>query len=221
MAREVHGLGLVLLALLACGRGERQEVTPAPVVQAPAPAAVSAEAPQQTNYTAHAAWFRGDQLDACVDLAFTSKRIDEMLADGGPDAGGRDLSPGDVAASELRALVGGGKSVIERAIDETHGNGSSKRLRLTGERTPLDKECAVQFQGRTQVAGCLVTAMMKGDGAVALSASVATLYYDPTAKLDGHMKDCLALKGEWNELPVDSLERGHARRMKLLEQMRE
>jgi len=138
--------------------------------------------------------------------------VDDLIASGKVDAGADEL-----AADELKAITLGGKSLVGDGIEKASGKGAVSRLRLKGERTVLTKSCAEQFAGRTEIASCRVTSELTGK--LAFSATIRLAYYDPTATLDGRMKDCLALKGEWNELPVNSLERGHARRMKLLEQM--
>lgn len=223
MRDALLGLGLVLGALLACRA--KEDKLPAPTVAsaavAPAPTAnedavdASADASGERVYSASAAVFNKERMVACVDLAFASPIIEMILKKGKVDGGATALSE-----DELRGVLRGDDSLVGRAFDKTFGTGSTAKLKLKGELTPIPKECHEQFPTRTAVGSCLVKSSTESDAGVRYSAAVAYTYYSSLG-LDGAMKRCLALKGDWQELASDSAERRRVEARQLIDQLGE
>jgi hypothetical protein len=221
MRAALVGLGLVMAALLACGRNKTTApaVTSAAVPPALAAPPVASTVTPDPTLLRSSATFDGDRLIACVDVAFVRAQLQAFAAAAvAKDAAPPDVSPEKLAEEEVNVYLGSGDTLIERALDKFAGKGAGKALRPKGKPTAITKPCEEQFAGRAVVATCSLIARAKGDGGTGFDVGLGVTHYDATAG-DGPMRSCLAAKGDWRETRHDSHELGALRRRQMYEKL--
>src|SRR5687767_5128203 len=183
MRAALGGLGLVMGALLACGRGER--ATPSPTASAlvsaalaPPPPVASVAVTDPTVMSSVAA-FTGEKLSACVDVVFRRADLDLLLAKMAEgDAGAKALTVEFVVADDVKGYVGGADTLIGDSLNKALGAGAAKGLRPPGKPTEIPKPCGEQFAGRAVVASCYVVARPEAsDAGVSFPVVLSVAYY--------------------------------------------
>lgn len=212
---SLGGLVLLLLALLACGRGQQREgavetvvvSAAAPVVPSPPqPSATASAAPAEELIGASASSFDGDRLVACTDIALAREpfeRVRQIALDAGKFDGGQTVE--DLTTDDLHGYLNGADTMIGEILNKAHGKGTATALRPKGKATDISKPCREQFAARTIIASCSFSATVQPDAGPAWRLGGQIIYFDALGG-DGAMKACLAAKGNWEELPKNSAE---------------
>ncbi len=220
MVRRLLGslgsLLVLLIALLACGRGPRRDApgetivvsaTPAAAAVPPPPPTTSASSPPgEPLVGSSASSFDGDRLVACTDVAFgrdTFQRVWEMALDAGKIDGG--MSVDALADDDLHGYLAGSDTLIGEFLNKAHGKGTATALRPKGKPTSIAKPCRQQFAARTIIASCRFSAILQPDAGPAWRLGGEIIYFDALGS-DAAMKACLSAKGDWEELPKNSAE---------------
>lgn len=204
LGAELAGIVAVLLSA-ACSKPQGSEPappTPVGAVTALAPvatiaAAVPSVAAKRQTLAASVASFSDDQLYACTDLSLANSAFLEKAV-AASDAGAQQL-----ADSELLTWLEGGKSVLGAVLNKAHGKDGATGLRPGGKPQILSKSCREQFLRKT-IATCSTQLDDKADAGASMQGALRTTYYEATD--DSTMAKCLAARGDWSELPHDSLE---------------
>lgn len=208
---------VLMAALLACGRKstptERSAPSIAPVASQAIPvvSVVASAAAEEPLRTSSAAVFKGDKLAACLDLALVSPGIERAFA-----ASKIDASIETAVEDDSRVFISGGDSIVGQLVNATHGKGRAARLAVGGEAQVLTKPCGEQFAGRTVIASCRVQLRYRKDGGPEARLGFEIKHFDALAS-DKSMQACLAVKGEWTELPKDSLQFRNQKHHQLLD----
>jgi hypothetical protein len=203
-------LWFITVIALACGRDNssasenrqvsaRQQVMPAPnAVQAPPPSSAAPKPPPPTTRAVSVAIFKSDRLVACVDVSIVADGLFEAMAR--MDAG---MSPNELLADDLSGLVQGADTLIGDYLNQRL-KGSSAMMRIPGKPESIPKTCSEQFAGRTILGRCTVAVDLSVADKPTHFALAMNHYNAETS--DGPTRACLAGKGNWWELPKDSLD---------------
>ena len=200
-------LWLGTVTLSACGRDNRQtdaqaQLTPsASAALAPPPSSSTPTEHRPSTHAASVAIFKNDRLVACVDVSMVADGLLETMALA-VDAG---MSPDELLADDLAGVVQGGETLIGDYLDQ-RTKGSAGMMRIAGKPQSIPKACGEQFAGRTTIGKCTVAADAPLAGKPArVALSLTASHYNAEAG-DGPARACLAGKGDWWELPKNSLD---------------
>jgi hypothetical protein len=207
-------IGLLLGALLACGRNPHHEpqgetITVSAAVATPPPPAssVPVEPTLGEDYaSSSAAVFDGDRLVACADVVMSKNPFDRLVAymrDAGTLDGG--TSTQFLVDDDVQGYFAGHDALMGRVLNDVFGKGTATGLRPKGKPTAIAKPCRQQFSSRTIVASCAISAREVWDGGLTWQLGAEFIYFDALGD-DRAMKSCLAAKGNWEELPKNSAE---------------
>jgi hypothetical protein len=148
-----------------------------------------APSPAPTAYVASVASFANNKLNECMDVLVPrglAESLCKRISEKHPDKPCGQAS--QVAETLVEAL----------ASPKAGAKKQSKQMQ------PLAKSCAVQFSARTTFGRCSANIPL-GDAGTDGMFTVSNATY--TVKgIDGRMRECLGMKGEWWELDRNSLE---------------